>query len=113
MKIGINFDFRTDTPRYRKPGVDPDKSSPTLRAYRQLLWSKPLPSGAAFAPVMVGRPGQAGWKYLYHRSELGEFHLSSDAVVPSWSRWKRMAHVIEQFTRAEIEDFMRLGYTIG
>ena len=40
----ITFDFRSDTP----PGRDPDALSPTLRRYHQLLWSKPLPSGAPF-----------------------------------------------------------------
>src|SRR5215213_7730828 len=42
--IDITFDFRSDTP----PGRDPDALSPTLRTYHQLLWSKPLPSGAPF-----------------------------------------------------------------
>ena len=42
--IDITFDFRSDTP----PGLDPDTYSPTLRRYHQLLWSKPLPSGAPF-----------------------------------------------------------------
>ena len=42
--IDITFDFRSDTP----PGKDPDARSPTLRRYHQLLWSKPLPSGAPF-----------------------------------------------------------------
>ena len=31
------FDFRTEA-----GGEDPDSTSPTLRAYHKLLWSKPL-----------------------------------------------------------------------
>jgi hypothetical protein len=71
--IDIAFDFRSDTP----PGKDPDDCSPTLRRYHKLLWSKKLPSGADFTL------DDSGPNYLYHRSdELGEFFLSSDAVVP-------------------------------
>lgn len=38
--IDIHFDVQTDS-----KGPDPDSGSPTLRAYHQLLWSKPLPNG--------------------------------------------------------------------
>jgi hypothetical protein len=102
--IDITFDFRSDTP----PGRDPDAFSPTLRRYHQLLWSKPLPSGAPFE-LAVTTPRT----YLHHRSELGEFWLSSDAVIPSFTRWSRMAHIIDQIPEAEREEFMRIGYTIG
>jgi hypothetical protein len=75
--IDITFDFRSDTP----PGKDPDARSPTLRRYHYLLWSKPLPSGAPFE-LDVTTPGA----YLHHRSDLGDFSLGSDAVIPSFSR---------------------------
>ena len=102
--IDITFDFRSDTP----PGKDPDALSPTLRRYHQLLWSKPLPSGAPFE-LDVTTPGT----YLHHRSELGEFGLSSDAVIPSFSRASELAHIIGQIPEVETEAFNRLGYTIG
>ena len=73
--IDIAFDFRSDTP----PGKDADTCSPTLRRYHQLLWSKPLPSGELFELDVTAPP-----YYLHHRSELGEFWLSSDAVVPTF-----------------------------
>src|SRR5690242_3283768 len=73
--IDVNFDFRSDTP----PGLDPDAYSPTLRAYHQLLWSKPLPSGVPFELDIATPP------YLHHLSALGEFWLTSDAAIPSWS----------------------------
>ena len=101
--IDITFDFRSDTP----PGRDPDAFSPTLRRYHQLLWSKPLPSGAPFELDVATPP------YLHHASELGEFWLSSDAVIPSFSRWVRMAHIIDQIPEVEREAFNRMGYTIG
>ena len=43
MPINTSFNFYTDA-----NGGDPDMTSPTLRSYHQLLWSKPLPSGAKF-----------------------------------------------------------------
>ena len=62
MTIDIAFDFRTDAPE----GKDPDAYSPTLRRYHQLLWSKPLPSGASFdlsdtTPGDVPAPPLASW----------------------------------------------------
>lgn len=101
--IDITFDFRSDTP----PGRDPDSFSPTLRAYHQFLWSKTLPSGAHFELDVATPP------YLHHLSDLGEFWLTSDAVIPFWSRWKRMAHITGQTPEVEREQFDRLGYTIG
>jgi hypothetical protein len=101
--IDITFDFRSDTP----PGRDPDAYSPTLRRYQQFLWSKPLPSGARLDLDINTRP------YLHHLSELGEFWLSSDAVIPSFSREPRLAHVIAEIPEAEREAFQRIGYTIG
>jgi len=102
--IDATFDFRSDTP----PGADPDSHSPRLRRYHQLLWSKPLPNGAPFELDV-----DTAWAYLHHRSELGEFSLTSDAVVPFWTGWMRMAHITGQIPEAEREVFNRLGYTIG
>jgi hypothetical protein len=102
--IDITFDFRSDTP----PEKDPDALSPTLRRYHQLLWSKPLPSGAPFElDVTTPRP------YLHHRSELGEFFLSSDSVIPSFSRARELKHIIDQIPEEKREAFQRIGYTIG
>lgn len=102
--IDITFDFRSDTP----PGRDPDTFSPTLRTYHRLLWSKPLPSGTPF-DLEVGNPPY----YFHHTSELGEFWLSSDAVVPTFSRARELADIMEQLPQAETDAFIRLGYTIG
>jgi hypothetical protein len=104
LTIDITFDFRSDTP----PGKDPDSHSPTLRRYHQLLWSKPLPNGAPFELDATTPPS-----YLHHRSEIGEFFLSSDAVIPSFSRARELKHIIDQIPQAEIAAFNRVGYTIG
>ena len=102
--IDISFDFRSDTP----PGRDPDALSATLRSYHQLLWSKPLPSGAPFE-LDVSTP----YTYLHHLSGLGEFRLSSDAVIPTFSRELRLAHIVDKVPDVEREAFNRIGYTIG
>jgi hypothetical protein len=75
--IDVGFDFRLDTP----DGRDPDTHSKTLRRYQELLWSKRLPRGQIFE-LDATVPG----RYLYHRSALGEFSLSSDAVIPTF-KW--------------------------
>jgi hypothetical protein len=103
-EIDTTFDFRTDTP----PGKDPDTYSPTLRKYHKLLWSKHLPGGAQFE--LVDTTPQV---YLHHRSEMGEFWLSSDAVVPSFTREYKIAHIIEQISSGELDQFNTIGYTIG
>jgi hypothetical protein len=107
--IDITFDFRSDTPPKRdgKPR-DPDTFSPTLRKYHKHLWSKPLPSGVAFELDDSTSRG-----YLYHQSRLGEFILSSDSVIPTFSRARRMSHIIDQIPPEEREAFHRKGYTIG
>lgn len=103
-RIDINFDFRSDTPA----GKDPDIYSSTLRSYHKLLWSKPLPSGVLFELD----DSKAG-AYLYHQSNLGEFFLSSDTVVPSFGKWKSMEHIIGQLKDGELEEFRSTLYTMG
>src|SRR5262245_5415844 len=104
-RIDIAFDFRSDTPGY--PKTDPDALSPTLRRYHKRLWSKPLPNGVVFELVDT-TPGV----YLHHHSQLGEFWLASDAVIPTFRKEARISHIIEQIPE-ELATFMRIGYTIG
>jgi hypothetical protein len=104
MLIDTSFDFRTDTP----VGKDPDSHSPTLRKYHKHLWSKALPSGRLF-----DLNDMVSGHYLHHRSELGEFSLSSDSVIASFTKWKRMKPITEQFPEEENEAFRAIGYTIG
>jgi hypothetical protein len=99
--IDITFDFRMDA-----GGKDPDSRSPTLKKYQQLLWSKALPNGKVFALDIKGH-------YLHHKSDLGEFCLSSDFVIPLFSRYTSMQSIIAQIPKSEIDDFFHIGYTIG
>lgn len=61
MKLDIAFNVYTDA-----NGGDPDSTSPTLRSYHKLLWSKPLPNGRTFE-----LDNKKSGTYLYHKSELG------------------------------------------
>jgi hypothetical protein len=102
-QIDITFDFRSDTP----PGKDPDALSPTLRSYHKRLWSKRLPSGPMF------ELDDASPHYLRHQSQLGEFSLSSDSVIPTFCSYRSVAQIIDQIPSDERDDFKRLSYTIG
>jgi hypothetical protein len=99
--IDVTFDVRRDTPK----GKDPDTHSQTLRRYHRMLWSKPLPSGSLFA-LDDTTPGC----YLHHKSAAGEFFLSSDSVIPTYSYREDILSV----TSADaLEAFDAIGYTIG
>ena len=103
-QIDTAFDFRSDTP----PGKDPDTHSPTLRCYHKLLWSKPLPSGFRFELVDTTLR-----VYLHHKSKIGEFWLSSDSVIPTFTRESKIHHVIKQIPPHELDRFKTISYTIG
>ena len=102
--MDVSFDFRTDT----APGRDPDTFSRTLGSYHHLLWSKPLPNGARFDLTASPPP-----VYLHHRSELGEFWLSSDSVIHTYTTWQSVRPITEQIPEAENESFRTIAYTIG
>lgn len=102
MKIDTTFDHRSDA-----GGKDPDSASPTLRRHHQILWSKPLPSGKVFAL------SQESGSYLTHRSELGEFTVSSDTIVNSLRARKASSALIAQIAEEDLDAFQKLGATIG
>ena len=61
--IDTNFNFFSDA-----NGGDPDITSPTLKKYHKLLWSKPLPNGKIFSLTNEHKGA-----YLHYKSEQGEF----------------------------------------
>lgn len=101
--IDIGFDVRSDS-----GGKDPDQHSFTLKRYHQRLWSKPLPNGVEFN-LDVGPP----WTYLHHKSELGEFELSSDSIVHPYDYWIRTERLIKQIPQADLDEFNDIGSTAG
>ena len=103
VHIDTSVDVRVDA-----GGRDPDGSSGTLRRYHQLLWSKPLPSGAPFDLEDVSPQA-----YLHHQSGLGDFWLSSDSMIHTYSYWPSMQAIISQLQVEEVAEFEFLGCTIG
>ena len=102
MQIDIKFDFRSDS-----NGRDPDSASPTLLAYHQYLWSKPLPNGEMFE--LHKAPGS----YLVRETALESIHLSSDTISNSMRSHKSLATLISQIPVADLDAFQALGSTIG
>jgi hypothetical protein len=74
--IDTSFDFKTE-PHCK---VDPDRRSPTLQRYQELLFSKPLPTGAMFA---LSEKTSGLDRVLRHESDLRIFELSSDTILNS------------------------------
>lgn len=101
MIIDTTFDFYSDA-----NGGDPDSTSPTLRSYHKLLWSKPLPNGK-----MLDLSISHG-VYLYHSSALGEFILGSDAITHSYENQKRKQWLVKQIP-IEVNELFKIGSTIG
>lgn len=100
--IDVTFDDRTDA-----KGKDPDAFSPTLKRHHKELWSKVLPSGEAFE--LKEEPGF----YLVYRSSFQTIPLSSDSISNSLRSHKRLAHVIGKIPADHLDEFQRLGSTIG
>ncbi len=88
-------------------GGDPDATSPTLRTYHKLLWSKLLPGGDLFN-LSIDKPGY----YLYHNSALGEFSLGSDAITHSYRNQIRKKWLTTQIPK-EVQELFDRGATIG
>ena len=102
--IDIHFDFYSDTP----PNKDPDSRSPTLRRYHKILWSKALPNGDFFG-LVDNKPNT----YLYHKSNLNEFYMGSDAITHSYQNTRRMYHIISQIPSEKVDTLFSYGSTIG
>lgn len=102
MIIDTNFNFYSDS-----NGGDPDSTSPTLRKYHKILWSKPLPNGN-FLELRDNKNGA----YLYHESELGEYFLGSDAITHSYKNHKRKKWLTEQIPN-EVNELFDTCSNIG
>ncbi|MDD3534376.1 MAG: hypothetical protein PHR27_10185 [Candidatus Cloacimonetes bacterium] len=100
--IDTSFNMHSDA-----NGGDPDATSPTLRAYHKLLWSKPLPSGDLF-DLHDDEPGY----YLYHNSALGNFALGSDAITHSYKSQIKKKWLTTQLPK-EVQELFDHGSTIG
>jgi len=102
MTIDIRTNFYTDA-----RGSDPDSTSPTLRRYHKILWSKLLPNAKMFE-LSENQHGV----YLYHKSESGEFFFGSDAITHSYKNHKGKQWLTEQIPD-EVNELFDTGSTIG
>lgn len=104
-QIDVTFNVEVDA-----GGGDPDRTSPTLRRYHQLLWSKPLPDGSEFT-----LDATTPHSYLHHASTLGEFFLCSDSIVHSYrgAYRNRIDAVMGQVPPEHVAQVHDEGSTIG
>ena len=100
--LDVEFDFSKEA-----KGRDPDRHSPTLIKYHQILWGKPLHDKKLFN-LNLGEKNR-----LIHSSDLGVFELSSDTIGHTYRKWKRMANIIKQIPRSDIDSFLKTCRTIG
>lgn len=102
MEIDVTYNFQAETePR------DADKYSKILQEYHRLLWSKPLPNGKMFELIKISTCR------LYHKSELGEFYLSSDRAIATFTKWKKLKHITTQIPKERLDKFKEVSETIG
>jgi len=102
MIVDTTFNFYSDA-----NGGDPDSTSPTLKKYHKILWSKPLSNGKTF-----DLSDEKSGAYLYHKSELGEFFLGSDAITHSYRNQKRKNWIVKQIPE-DVNELFNAGSTIG
>ena len=101
--IDITFNVFSDTLK----GKDPDSYSPNLRKYHQILWNKPLPNRTIFT-LDLYTP-----KLLHHKSDLGEFFLSSDIIGRTYKNAKKLSHIFNKIQPKDLDTFSSLCTTIS
>jgi len=101
--VDITYDFSEDY--YNN--IDPDKDNKILRSWHKILWEKKLPSKNIVFTLAEKDDG------LIHNSCLGEYYLTSDSIVNTYSRQKSIPNIINQFSKEEIDDFFHIAYRIG
>ena len=100
--LDVEFDFSKEA-----KGRDPDRHSPTLMKYHRMLWQKPLKDNKLFNLTFSEK------NRLTHSSDLGVFELSSDTIGHTYRKWKRMAHIIKQIPKSDIDSFLKTCRTMG
>lgn len=102
MFIDVGFDFQEEV-----GGKDSDRYSPTLQEYHRILWSKPLPNGKIFKLDKISQ------NRLHHKSDLGEFYLSSDRAITSFWKRKSFEHIISKLPLDQLKQYDQITDTIG
>lgn len=100
--IDIHFDVRTDS-----HDKDPDSASTTLKAYHQLLWSKPLPNGKMMS-LTQGKGYYLKWNDIY---------FGSDSIIVSFwhARYKHRDLIVSSIPNVKDyrEDYLKKASTIA
>ena len=100
--IDIHFDVRTDS-----HDKDPDSASTTLKAYHQLLWSKPLPNGKMMS-LTQGKGYYLKWNDMYFGSD--------SLIVSFWhARYKHRDLIVSSIPNVKDyrEDYLKKASTIA
>ena len=111
-KIDTEYDFLED---YLND-IDPDGQNKILCHWHKLLWEKQLPYNKGFFTLEEKRKN---YNYLYHKSKLGEYYLTSDAIINEYydygssGRHKDMQPIISCFSKKEIYNLLHKITTIG
>lgn len=102
MDFDPYFDFQREAD-YR----DSDRWSPTLQAYHQRLWSKPLPAGGFFELELASQ------NRLGHSLGEREYFLSSDRAVATWRKKPKLLSMLSGAERETHARFIRHSDTMG
>ena len=101
--IDTEYDFAED---YYK-NIDPDRYNKILRNWHKILWEKYLPNTNTKFTLVEKNYG------LYHNSNLGDFYLTSDGIVHTYSKGYSDPNIINQISKDEIENFYHIACRIG
>jgi hypothetical protein len=101
--VDIAYDFSED---YKK-NIDPDKDNKILRNWHKILWEKCLPDKNIIFTLVEKDNG------LYHNSDLGEYYLTSDSIINTYSRHTSIADIINQVPQEEKDDFFHIACRMG
>jgi hypothetical protein len=101
LQVDTSFNFRNDS-----NGKDPDSHSPTLRRYHRLLWSKQLPIGEYLELEEIN-------SNLVYRFNMQTLKFGSDSISNSYIGTKKIAHLSDEVSPSEFEEFRDEGSTIG
>jgi len=88
---------------------DPDTFCHLLHRYHRFLWRKKLPNGEVFELIESSSPPY----YFHHSCKEGNYKISSDAIIHTYSRWKKMEPIINEIGETDIRTFRYQASTIG
>lgn len=103
MIIDTTYDYREDARSRNGAPRDPDKYSKKLKQSHQLLWSKALPNGGSLSLD----------ENLVNQTDIGNIPFASDSIIPTFSYWNKLHHIISQIHVEEIERFDAFSHTIA